>query len=714
MPKAADFPYPPTPDDVPDGYTDFPPEYRSKQTWLLVWVYVVFLVYLGMLFGSLTLAAVSAATAFHGAFCCLGIPLAVLSLGVFAYLVSGFFARSDTDKRDLLIEITEDEHPRLFGFVRRLCDEIGVSEPHKIHVLPEPNAMAFAPIGLVHLFTPPKRELCVGVGLINALNLSEFKAVLAHEFGHFAQLGAASVYATRAAVIVQNLANGQSAVDQVADRWRKNGSLFGKLLYGVGWLIRLPLWLTYRAFARLQQELAREAEFHADRVGASLAGSNASVHALYRSRFADETFGMALADLRKAADHKLYTADLYYHQHAAGDILRRKKKDPEYGRPPKLETPLHGKRVQVFDEDSAEDHPPADYHPSDHEREEHVKSPFVAADEDDRSAWILFDEPADLRERLTYKMYRVGLGIRKGTALDEPKVVQKFIDDEHHETTYDEKYAGAYDDRLLNPGDLDDLDDLIRKEPWEDGRLAAVYEKLYHDLKDKVEERRDLTEELDRLRKDSEGVVGKKLKRKIKGLEKELEDANDWFRTLDRRVYLVYVQMSYRVDADLYYDLINRYRFHMAVQGIYKVARDHYHEAEMYFLGVQHLETVNAPPEVQQAFIGETLSVFRDARKALKKLLREAREINMPAMKNFEEGERLADFLLDETLIREAGEHGVSGKWIDKLFSQLEQVERKANRLHFKSLGQLLALQENIAEGFLTAKGFQTPANGAT
>jgi Zn-dependent protease with chaperone function len=708
MARSLDVPYPPSPDEVPDGYTDYSSEYRSRQNWLLVWVYVVFMVYLGMLFASATATVWLVAAGFKGWLCCMPFPLAVVTLAVFAYLVAGFFAKSEVEKRELMIEVTEDDHPRLFAFIRKLCDEIGVDEPHKVHVFPEPNAMAFMPLGLVDLFVRPKKELAVGIGLINMLNLSQFKAVLAHEFGHFAQLGGARVYANRAAVILDNMIRGSGAVDRFADRLKRNGNFFGIVLYGVVWLIRFPLWLTAKFYGDLQHKLRREAEFHADRVAAALAGSNAIVHGLYRVQFAGETFGMALTDLRKAADHKLFTSDLFYHQHAAGDILRRQKKDPEYGLPPKLDSPHHGKRVQVFSEEDAEDHPEDDYHPPDHEREEHVKSPFVAADEDARSAWILFDSPVELRERVTYKMYRANELIKKGTGLDDPKVVQKFIDDEHHETTYDERYQGAYDSgRLLNPGDLDDLDDLIRKEPWEDSRLASVFDKLYAGLQDKVEEMKDVTDELRRLRKENEGELSKKLKRKIKDLDKEREELNDWFRTLDRRVYLVYVQMSYRVDHDAYYELTNRYRFHMAIQGIYKTVRHHYEEAELHVNIYFYLEKVNAPPQVRSAHGTETLHTLREARKALKGVLREAREINMPAMKNFEEGERLAEFLLDKDLIREAGESGVSMKWVFKLFRQLEEVERKAARLHFKSLGQILALQEGVAERFLVAKGFK-------
>ena len=711
MARSDDVPYPPSPEEVPEGYTDYSAEYRSRQTWLLVWVYVVFMVYLGMVFASATATVWFTAAGIHGWLCCgLPFPLAVLSLLVFVYLVGGFFSRTEVEKRELMIEVTEDDHPRLFAFIRKLCDEIGVDEPAKVHVFPEPNAQAFMALSLAHLFTRPERELAVGIGLINVLNLSEFKAVLAHEFGHFAQLGGARVYAQRAAVVLDNLIQGHSTVDRLAARWRKNGNLFGMLLFGVVWAVRFPLWLTAKMYGDLRHQLAREAEFHADRVAAAVAGSNAIVHGLFRVQYAAETYMMAHRELFKAADHKLYTSDLFYHQHAAGDILRRQKKDPEYGLPPKLETPHHGKRVQVFNEEEDEEHDADDYHPPDHEREENVKRPFVAADDDPRSAWILFDNPVELRERLTYKMYRAGGLIKKGTALDDPKVVQQFIDDEHHETTYDERYQGAYDSgRYLRPGDMDELDDLIRKEPWDDARLASVHAKLYTGLEDKVEELKDINDELRRLRKNSEDGLTKKLKRKIKDLERDREDLYDWFSTFDRRVYLVYVQMSYRVDHDTYFELVNRYRFHMAVQGICKTAQGHYDEANMYFHLYLAVEGSNAPPGVRNAVVTETLHTFREARKALKKLLREAREINMPAMKNFEEGERLAEFLLDEDLIREAGESGVTGKWINKLFRQLEQVARKSSRLHFKSLGQILAIQDRVAEQFLVAKGFKQP-----
>ena len=59
---------------------------------------------------------------------------------------------------------------------------------------PDVNAACMSRTSLVNLFVEPKKDLLIGLGLVNCVNLSEFKAVLAHEFGHFCQPGLASSY----------------------------------------------------------------------------------------------------------------------------------------------------------------------------------------------------------------------------------------------------------------------------------------------------------------------------------------------------------------------------------------------------------------------------------------------------------------------------------------------------------------------------------------
>jgi len=37
------------------------------------------------------------------------------------------------------------------------------------------------------MFLPVKKNLQIGMALVNSVTVTEFKAILAHEFGHFSQ-----------------------------------------------------------------------------------------------------------------------------------------------------------------------------------------------------------------------------------------------------------------------------------------------------------------------------------------------------------------------------------------------------------------------------------------------------------------------------------------------------------------------------------------------
>jgi Zn-dependent protease with chaperone function len=699
------IPYPdgPDPDDVPDDLVAFPASYRSQQWILLISLFIFLFVYLFLLgaSGFLTLWMLVTIKSLP----VLKILGVVFFTGCFAFLLTGFFARTEDDP-ELLVRVTEDDQPVLFGFIRRVCEETGAEEPERIYVRPDVNAAVVTRISVVNLVTPAKKELHIGLALINCLNLSEFQSVLAHEFGHFTQGSFLASYTNQVLRVILGMAGGRTWVDSLADGLKRAGdagaivgSVLAGLLTAFRWvLMRFLNLIGYHRFA-----LAREQEFHADLVSASVAGSNAAVHALYRTKFGDEALSAAVDDLRRAADHELYSADLYYHQHAAADFLRMKRRDPHLGIPPTYDHPIDGRVVQIFppDDDDPADH--GDYHPSPHDREENVKTRFVPAPIDGRSPWVLFTDAAALRETMTYKFYRRAFKVRRDVELAEPRHVQAFIDEEKQEITHDHRYEGVYDDRLIDPGDLDVLNGQIRDEPWEDDRLAEVHRRLYLDVAGRVDERRELVNEYEKVRETSKDRPGKKTRKLLRDLQNDLDAADEWFHALDRRAYLVHVQMAYRVQESLYFDLINRYRFHMAVQGIFRSARHHADQAYIHFTVLAGLK------EVTSDLFAEVRGVLRDARANLRRVLREAKAINMPAMKHFAEGERLADYLLDQELVRELPESVIRGRWVGKLMDQLETVKTRAARLHGKSLGGILKLQEQIAEAYFAPKNAPAP-----
>lgn len=694
-----DVPYPPNPapDDVPEDLTEFPASYRTQEWILLACLMVFLMIYLGTaaVVGGLTVYMVLLIPKYH-IFAASGTIVMGLA---FLFLIKSFFRRAGNPFEDVIVaELKEADQPKLYAFIYRVCEDVGAEEPSRVHVVPYVTAAALRRVSVINLFVPPKCELILGLGLINALNLSEFKAVVAHEFGHFTQGSFLSVYTIVVQDVIVGIIKGQDFYDRLVSKMDVGGLKFFAFCFGLG--PRIITWLSVKVFdaiLTIEHQIFWEREFHADLVGASVAGSDAMTHGLMRTVFAAALLEQAVVDLAKAADHKLYTSDLYFHQHAAANIVRRSKKNPDLGERPVFGDPLGGKKVQVFDPLEKRADAESFTHPSLHQREENVKRQFVPCAADTRSPWILFDDAVEIRSRLTYKYYRKADKIPKGTELTDPREVQKFIDAEHFETTYDAKYDGAYDERMIDPGDIDDLNAIIAKDPWPDDRLVAVHAKLYGDVKGRAEDRAELLDQLNKVR-DAVGAAGsKKSRRLIKDLEAKLDKAGEWFDSLDRRAYLVFVQMAYRVDEKLYYDLINRYRFHLAVQGIYKTARRHYWDAQF------QLMLVSGSEELSHDDFVELMHTLRDARSGLKKILREAKQLDLPAMKNFEEGDRLADFLLDQDIVPELPETYVKGKWLDKLFRQLDQVQSKASRLHFKSLGGILRMQDDIAQQYLRA-----------
>jgi Zn-dependent protease with chaperone function len=693
------IPYPPTPDDVPDELTDRPPELVRQEWFLLVGLMAFLALYLTatLFFGFATLWCALSIGRYH-VFAVLGLVLFGLT---FLMLAKNLFRRVEPEFEDFKIELKERDQPRLHAFVRRICDETGAEEPRAIWVIPDVNASALCPVRLKHLFVHPRYELCLGLGLINCLNLSEFKAVVAHELGHFTQGGFVDNYVNTVRAIIANICNGQDWFDGFVQWLKDSGAplaVLGFTLGGMLWLLRTVTFGLFQIIGRTEFRLARANEFHADLVSASIAGSDAAVQGLFKTKHGDDFFSFALDELRRAADHKLYSSDIYFHQHAIADLYRRKKKEPKKGIPPRIDGPKAGRKLQVFDPDDENDGDPNDYHPSGYEREENIKNEFVDVPVDERSPWLLFDDPAAIRAKMTQRYYRVVHGVGKNAALADPRAVQKFIDEEHAEITYDPKYDGSYDDRIIEPGDLDELNDLIQQDPWPDDRLRAVYEKLYSDVGERSETRAELVKERDALVENTGPTRGRKARKLLKEVEAKLEKADEWFHSLDRRVYLVFVQMAYRVNEAHYYELINRYRFQLAIQRFYQTARKHGSLA--FVMWNLHMGTERLASD---DFI-ELMHVLREARSALRKILRDAKELDLPAMKHFEEGDRLADFLLDEDIVKELPESYVKGKWLDKLLKQLGKVMNRTSRLHGKSLGGLLKLQEEIAAKFL-AKG---------
>ena len=145
------------------------------------------------------------------------IPAGVL----FIYMLKNIFKFQSSYKPDA-IEIFEDEHPKLFEFIHQVCDDIGAAYPHRVYVDFHVTAAAIPETSSIfNLILPTKRSLLVGLGLVNTMNLTEFKALLAHEFGHFAKGAKIGTMFQTMVEILYHVVYGEDWFDRLIVGWSR-------------------------------------------------------------------------------------------------------------------------------------------------------------------------------------------------------------------------------------------------------------------------------------------------------------------------------------------------------------------------------------------------------------------------------------------------------------------------------------------------------------
>jgi heat shock protein HtpX len=151
-----------------------------------------------------------------------------------------------------------DEQPELFKVLRGVAREMGQEMPAEVYAIGELNAWVMDRGGIMGFGS--RRVMGLGLPLLQVLNVSQARGVIAHEFGHFyggdTKLGP-WIYRTRSAMI------------RTLSGLAEHGSLLQKPFVWYG-----------NAFMRITQTISRGQEFTADRLAAGIVGSQAMIDGL--------------------------------------------------------------------------------------------------------------------------------------------------------------------------------------------------------------------------------------------------------------------------------------------------------------------------------------------------------------------------------------------------------------------------------------------------
>lgn len=703
--------YPPSPHNVPASLTRPTLRYRLQAFLVAFGVTLFVVLYFALIafFGVICLAAIlllcdikqfDAQGAGSGAVTIMIIAFIGISAGlVTLYFVKNLFKTPKFDD-SVYVPITREEAPNLFAFIEQICRETGAPRPKKIVLSPEVNASVYYNCSFWSLFLPTRKNLHIGLGLVNCLNIVEFKAVMAHEFGHFSQrsmrLGA---YVHTANRVISEIIYGRDWLDESL-------TLFKPLLTLIRWI----LGGLYKALNFAHAGLSRQMEFNADLVAVSITGSDAIVDGLSKTDFAQACYEQTMRDLIAAGDHNLFTDDLFLHQTKSADYLRAVKSDPTLGVPPAWpEDESTGSTV--FPANDTVLPPMWSSHPQHYQRERNCKKTYLRSPRDERPAWTLFSDEAEIRFRVTARFYELSRPGMKMT-LRPAESVQKFIDDDRAESIYTARYHGMYEDGLISPGAIDSLERKIPQRYEQPATLLAEHADIFRpelkEMLDKFREKREDRARFSRFANKIEHPRGGRFEFRGKTYKtgqaaKLVEQLNDEIKNdcndlaeLDRRIFLVYMGMARQLGLTPAQDLEQRYRFHLGVQTMIATLRHWDNEVQLAFQGLagRRDPSPDAIRNVSMA-LDQCMNALDDQAAA-------ASRLRMPAFRNMKAGQPLSFFLDPKPVIRGfiGTEQILDGSWIKQTLGRNAEMIDKLRRILFKSLGSLLAAQEKIGEAW--------------
>lgn len=210
------------------------------------------------------------------------------------YLIKPVF--SFTRNRDpRRLEVRRSDCPALFALIDALAARTGCRRPKRVFLSFDVNACVFYNTSFWSIFLPVRKNLEIGLGLLDGTSEAELAGVLAHEFGHFGQRSmkvgsGAAVTCT----VLRNLILVDDRWDRLLDRWCESNVHVVWTLFGVAtrFLTNGVRRLTVGMFSFVQKgylTLSRIMEFGADDAACAVVGSATFASALCKVRVLAES-----------------------------------------------------------------------------------------------------------------------------------------------------------------------------------------------------------------------------------------------------------------------------------------------------------------------------------------------------------------------------------------------------------------------------------------
>lgn len=269
----------------------------------------------------------------------LGLGLSSFGLLVLVFLLKFAFQTQKVD-RSHLIEVTEAEEPALFQMIREIVIDVKTSFPKRVYLSSQVNASVFYNSSFWSMFLPIRKNLEIGIGLVNSLTTAELKAVLSHEFGHFSQRSMkVGSYVYNVNQVIHNLLFQNDGYQEMLERWAGMNGYFLffvgmalKVVGGIQWILRQLYVVVNKSYLAL----SREMEFHADEIAAAVTGPAPLQFALLRLNMADQALSSVFGFYDSRKKQNLRSTNIFQEQSVVLKLLAERNRIPVVGHLPRV------------------------------------------------------------------------------------------------------------------------------------------------------------------------------------------------------------------------------------------------------------------------------------------------------------------------------------------------------------------------------------------
>jgi Zn-dependent protease with chaperone function len=700
--------YPLSPLSIPVGFTQPSSSYKRQTLVAAAAVILFVLVYLGLSTWFLWKAAWLLINVFSGGndqFLSLLLGGIMGFLGIFMFKAF-FFLNKKNESRS--IEVKPEDEPELFDFIYRIADEAKAPRPYKVFISDAVNACVFYHISIINLIFPSRKNLEIGLGLVNTLNISEFKSILAHEFGHFTQR---SMIIGRWVYIAQQVAHAIVSKRDGFDAFLNGISRIDIRIAWVGWLLSIAVWCirsiaeTFFYFVLLtQRALSREMEFHADLVSVSLSGSDSLVHSLYKLGAADEAYDAAISFTNKALRKGKKVTDIFSIQANYLQKISVIRNNAQSSALSDLKN-MTGVEAKVFKVELAQAPKMWSTHPSNIDREKNAKKTYIKSEIDNTSSWVLFKDKEEISKKITLSLYEnlkddlTELSSNDGVELHNKEFLRSFLKKE---------YQGVYLERqiMLSVANIGDLYDPTKMDPNIMERWKEMYPpSIQHDLEvlKALAEEQFMLEGLKTKNLDAyEGEIvynGEKIQRKdlpqvINQVEKKIEEVRGRVDAHDQLCRQVHYSFALKLGKG--------WPEYLASIGTiihnYDHTRKNIEDLQLYFY--RNLQVVSKKSRMGSNDLYPLLSVANTLHEAMEGFFKSAETIPFSGSLTERLGGKQPSELTTKFTLGLASQSNIND-WINVLPQWVELCLEQLSILRDAALDELLYVEEYLKESVL-------------